>query len=539
MSYLGFLVGLSSALLRAEAPLLGIEFPQGDDYGSVAVPLSKTLYFTLRNLSTVDTLEGLSISIPVGSYAFAGGAYPGTNGTCSLALAPESSCTIYIAFSPEAFEVYESTVSITYHVASELMQSAVDIRGFGGISVQVGGVTDISAVLSYNIGTPARSAVLYSTDPTMRGAVLSTQTTIAPGAALKTQLTNLMPETRYYYAVRVGNTNQFASPYPSFVTYPPPSSTRDFCFAVIADQESILVHPDDPAPAFQGVSALNPAFVLQIGDFDHRNPSNYGAMKRMHRDVRNLTNAAGPDLKNFILGAFPFDYVYDDHDYGINNGDKTFSKRVSAITAYKEDYASYPLPASNNGIWHKFRYAQVEVFMLDLRSERDPNSLPDDASKSMLGAEQKQWLKDGLLGSTARWKILVSTVPMFGKADDGWLAFTTERNELLSFIADNQIGDVFVISGDLHSGGAIDTGGGLLPRLPEISVPHTNVVVQADYSGNTGPWNIGILSGIDGTGFARLCFDRISPDQAHLEVRDASGAMKTLPDGNLFRLSLP
>jgi alkaline phosphatase D len=47
-----------------------------------------------------------------------------------------------------------------------------------------------------------------------------------------------------------------------------------------------------------------PAFVLQIGDFDHRDPQTLEEMRMMHREVRGggVASAAGRD---FRTGALP------------------------------------------------------------------------------------------------------------------------------------------------------------------------------------------------------------------------------------------
>ena len=115
------------------------------------------------------------------------------------------------------------------------------------------------------------------------------------------------------------------------------------------------------------------------------------------------------------------------------------------------------------GIWHRFTYGQAEFFMLDVRSQRDPATDPDGPGKSMLNGGgipngQKQWFLDGLAGSAATWKFVVCGVTFNPacKEGEGWGAYATERQEVLDFIAQNEITGVIFITGDAHSGGAID-----------------------------------------------------------------------------------
>jgi alkaline phosphatase D len=96
-----------------------------------------------------------------------------------------------------------------------------------------------------------------------------------------------------------------------------------------------------------------------------------------------------------------------------------------------------------------------------------PNPRKDSPRGSMLGADQKQWLKDGLGASKANWRVLFNNVPMmrFGfdtrnlehgvknglYFTDGWDGYPVERRELLAFIRDQQLANVVSLSGDRHA----------------------------------------------------------------------------------------
>lgn len=104
---------------------------------------------------------------------------------------------------------------------------------------------------------------------------------------------------------------------------------------------------------------------------------------------------------------------------------------------------------------------------LVINGQTVPNSRRDSPPVTMLGARQKQWFKDSLQASTARWKIWGSPLPvqhfnvdysaMDPKRDDAvmwpgdnWDGFPNERNELMAFIRDQGITNVFSLSGDRH-----------------------------------------------------------------------------------------
>jgi alkaline phosphatase D len=307
------------------------------------------------------------------------------------------------------------------------------------------------------------------------------------------QLENLSPNTTYYYRLLVDG-DPFPADHPaSFKTFPEVAAHARIGF--LAD---VFFKEEKSAPALQALSGEEPDLVLILGDWPHGDPKQLSEMRRMYRSFRNQTTTMGSEFVQHILWKVPVARVWDDHDYGTNNSDKTFPGRQEAIQAHDEYWPSYGRPNPQDGIWHKFRYGDlVEVFVLDLRSQRDPDSyldprfIPDnragsnrdelryDPGRSMLDGDasdgyptgQKQWLKEGLLTSTARWKIIASTVPWNPTVpkDDGWWDFMAERQELMQFIETNEINNVLVVSGDIHSGGAIDDGSH--SGLPEMSVP--------------------------------------------------------------------
>jgi alkaline phosphatase D len=395
----------------------------------------------------------------------------------------------------------------------------------------VGAVTPGSAKVWTRTSSPALVTVQYSVDPNMQDDVSETSVIITASASDYTaifSLTGLVPSTTYSYRV-VANGQAQLPPFPSFRTAPAAGSSEDFGFVVFADLVNIRAYPNDPAPAYFAAASEAPAFFVQIGDFDHRNPQTIKEMRRMHRDVRSRLTAAGRDLSEAILPWFPVYHVWDDHDYGTNNGDKTFAGKAAALQAFKEYYPTPDLANPAAGIWHKFSYAQAEIFMLDLRSQRDePGDDPEEPGKSILEGDpiargQKQWLKTGLLTSTARWKIVMSSVPFNRRTKplDSWGAFLAERREILNFLCTNRITGVVMISGDIHSGGGIDDGTN--SGVPELSVPHTN-----ERGGNTGvlgTWSEGIVSGLGNPGYGSIQV-LTNPDRVILQAKGEDGAVR-------------
>lgn len=110
------------------------------------------------------------------------------------------------------------------------------------------------------------------------------------------------------------------------------------------------------------------------------------------------------------------------------------------------------------------RVANCEFLFLDTRSHRElpDNSNPKKPGVSLLGRQQKQWLKESMSASNADCFFVVSTVnfmvPHYVDVNeagyvgyiDSWPAFWHEREELIGFFAG--LGKkVFILTGDLHN----------------------------------------------------------------------------------------
>ncbi len=109
----------------------------------------------------------------------------------------------------------------------------------------------------------------------------------------------------------------------------------------------------------------------------------------------------------------------------------------------------------------------LDIFMLDERSYRGPNTPNRQAAASdetpFLGGAQMAWIKQRLLASKARWKVIASDMPIGIVVKDGNINFEAFANgpgpalgrelelaELLRFIKRNKIKNVVWITADVH-----------------------------------------------------------------------------------------
>ena len=156
-----------------------------------------------------------------------------------------------------------------------------------------------------------------------------------------------------------------------------------------------------------------------------------------------------------LLASVPQLATWDDHDFGLNNSDRTYSARAARLSVFRNYWANpgagfRARPECSS----EYQYGGVDFFFLDGRYHRDPNPRPTGRARRCW-ARHKAWLKDGLRASRAPFKVLVSGSGWSmgdGPQGDTWAAFRHERDELFDFIRDQRIGGVVLLSGDTHVG---------------------------------------------------------------------------------------
>ncbi len=133
-----------------------------------------------------------------------------------------------------------------------------------------------------------------------------------------------------------------------------------------------------------------------------------------------------------------------------------------------------PIYSIGRRSYGKMTVSNSDIFLLDLRSHQDMHdtSNPDKPGISIMGKEQKAWLKKEMENSTADFFFIVSsvnfTIPHEGGTggstadgegaqsgrDDAWTSYVEERTEMLDFWESLER-PVFVLTGDLHNSFAV------------------------------------------------------------------------------------
>lgn len=309
---------------------------------------------------------------------------------------------------------------------------------------------------------PCRVQVRFWEQGKPETARLSAETATAEASDLiaKLRLSGLRFGTRYEYEVYLDGL-RVARPYPEVFqtqamwqwrTDPPDFRMATGSCAYI--NESPYDRPGDPYGGgyeiFRAIAAAKPDLMLWLGDNVYYREGDWtteAGMRHRYAYDRSL-----PEVQPLLASTHNY-AIWDDHDYGSNDSDRTFRGKEASLRIFQDYWMNptYGLP-DTPGVFTSFSWSDVDFFLLDDRYHRSPNAMPDGPDKRMYGRAQLDWLKSSLASSRATFKIVaggnqfwnpVTLYEAFGK-------FPAEQKELLDFLRDAKIEGVVFLSGDRH-----------------------------------------------------------------------------------------
>jgi alkaline phosphatase D len=203
--------------------------------------------------------------------------------------------------------------------------------------------------------------------------------------------------------------------------------------------------PSFPGVSFAHLRAEAPDLHLLLGDNAYHDSTRREVIWAEHRAMR-----AVPELAA-LLRNVPTYAIWDDHDFAGDDTDGGKEGKHRSLACFRELFAnpSYGLP-DEAGIFTRFSWGDVDVFLLDVRFHRCPNKAADGPEKRMLGPRQMAWLADGLAASTAVFKVVASGSVLDADERDTWRDFPSDRARLFRILAERRVGGVVFATGDLH-----------------------------------------------------------------------------------------
>ncbi len=216
----------------------------------------------------------------------------------------------------------------------------------------------------------------------------------------------------------------------------------------------------------------------------------------------------------------PFICIWDDHEtannawkdgaqnHGANEGSWAERKRAGE-QAYSE---WMPIRDQADGrIFRRLAYGNlVDLIMLDTRlwgrdqqvtGNKDPKL--SDPARTLLGNDQEAWLKEQLLASKAKWKVLGQQV-MMGQLplylnEDQWDGYPEARKRLFQVIIDGKPSELNIVTltGDIHSSWAMElTLNPMDPTVYDRATSKGSIGVEFVTPGITSPGFAEQLAGL-------------------------------------------
>lgn len=268
-------------------------------------------------------------------------------------------------------------------------------------------------------------------------------------------LAGLQPATRYELRIETRSAEGSAGQALDgrFSTAPPRDVPARVVFAVTTGQE----YNDQDAPGggyrmYPAIRALDPQFFVHTGDILYYDKLAKSLPLARWHWARVYSLPTNVDFHRHVASYF----IKDDHDTWMNDCWPTLETRFMGEFTFAQGQAVFleQVPMGER-TYRSFRWGRdLEVWLVEGRDFRSPNTMPDGPDKSIWGVEQKAWFKETLAASDATFRLLISPTPLVGPDRDAKgdnhanRAFAHEGRELREFLAQQK--NTAVLCGDRH-----------------------------------------------------------------------------------------
>lgn len=258
---------------------------------------------------------------------------------------------------------------------------------------------------------------------------------------------------------------------------------RDSADAAVSATSTGSFHTPQNADQWQNVS-----FGVVTGqsywDLDHRDGYHiYPAMQELGVDFLVPTgdtvylDSEAPRARTEALARYHWQRMYslprhvefhrtipgywevDDHDSWVNDGWPTKSAPWMNPLTFEEGFNIYreQVPMGDK-TYRTIRWGQgLQIWLVEGRLYRSPNTMPDGPDKTIWGREQMAWLKRSILESDANFRVLISPTPIVGPDRDKGKndnhandAFAHAGNQFRSWTEQQNLNNFFTCCGDRH-----------------------------------------------------------------------------------------
>ena len=274
-------------------------------------------------------------------------------------------------------------------------------------------------------------------------------------------LDQLQPGKKYTYAVFINNKKvslPYETSFSSKKLWQWREDAPDFTVALGSCtyiNETELDRPGKPYGSgysiFESITQKNPDIMIWGGDNIYLREADWDSSTGINH--RYTHSRSIKEIQPLLAKTQNF-AIWDDHDFGPNDADRSFYNKYLTQKAFKNFWGNktYGMNSNQNeGVYSTFNWGDAQFFLLDDRFFKSPNNRIT-GEKSILGQEQLEWLIDALSFSSASFKIIVIGGQVLNSVADNenYSNYPQEKEKLLKEILDNKIKGVLFISGDRH-----------------------------------------------------------------------------------------
>ncbi|XVJ59642.1 MAG: alkaline phosphatase family protein [Tepidisphaera sp.] len=206
----------------------------------------------------------------------------------------------------------------------------------------------------------------------------------------------------------------------------------------------------DPAPALVRYVEAKPQLTLWVGDNVYADTKDDPS----HIERCYAVLESKPGFKE-LRDISTFMAVWDDHDYGLNDGGNDYSLREKSQAIFRKFWRhENRIPADRPGVYHAQIFGEagrrLQVIMLDGRFNRE---IPGENADT-LGEPQWRWLEEQLR-KPAELRLIVSGYQVLLDREtkfETWAKFPSARERLFKLIRESKAEGVVFVAGDQHYG---------------------------------------------------------------------------------------
>jgi len=245
---------------------------------------------------------------------------------------------------------------------------------------------------------------------------------------------------------------------------------------------------DEPQAIWDAIRKENPDLWIWLGD------NIYGDTENMDVMLAKYQRQKGEAAYRRFRKEVPVIGIWDDHDYGVNDGGKEYPQK-EASSSLLLDFLDVPKEAEvrkREGVYQSYTFGpegeEIKIILLDTRYFRDPLEPQSMAGPryypnpegDILGEAQWRWLEQELTNSDAQIHLIGTSIQLIPEEQffEKWANFPAARDRFFRLLEKTKPSRPVLISGDRH-----------ISELSRIELPALETpLYELTSSGMTHTW---------------------------------------------------